>query len=99
MWVGSVEDAIVRVHYSATSEQARRIDNAEIRAALARAGAAVVKVEPDIVREDRVRVAAVTEELAPLDAYDLWKDAQELAPDLALRARARLADHLETVAA
>jgi len=91
------EGCIVRYRFKATAEQARRIDTAVLRAQLQEAGAAVVKVEPDIVREDRARVDGVHADLAPLDAYDLWAAANDVEPELALRARVRLAEHLEAV--
>jgi len=93
-----LDGAIVRLRYTVTAAQARRIDTTALTAALKEAGAHVVKVEPDIVREDRARVDGVHEDLAPLDAYDLWATSGDLDPALALRARVRLAEHLEAVA-
>lgn len=97
--IGGVGEAVVRLRYRATQEQQRRIDIAAIRAALLAEGAHVVKVEPDIVREDRTRVDAVTEDLEPAAAFDLYVEANDIDPDLALRARVRLAEHLEQVTA
>lgn len=93
------DGAIVRVRIRATADQWRRVDVAAITHDLKASGAAVVKVEPDIVREDRARVDGVHAELAPLEAYDLWASASDLDPALASRARVRLAEHLEAVAA
>lgn len=96
--LGSVADAVVRVRYSATEEQARRIDHHEISKALYDAGVhKVFQIAATIERADRARVAGVDEDLAPLAAFDLYTAANELAPDLALRARGRLAEHLEAV--
>jgi len=92
------DGAIVRLRYSATSAQQRRIDTHAITAALKAAGAVSVSIEPDIVREDRARVDGVHADLAPLDAYDLWATSGDLDPALGLRARVRLAEHLEAVA-
>jgi len=98
-WNEQMQDgAIVRVRIRATADQWRRIDVPAITQGLKDSGAAVVKVEPDIVREDRARIQGVTEELAPLEAYDLWAASGDLDPALALRARVRLAEHLEAVA-
>lgn len=97
MWVDALQEAVVRVRYRATRAEQRRIDTAEIRRAILAAGAVSVKVEPEYVREDRVRVDGVHEDLAPLDAYDLYAAANDLEPELALRARVRLAQHLEAV--
>lgn len=78
---GVVDDAIVRVRYTATQAQHRRLDVAALRRTLLDAGAAVVKVSAEIVREDRARVDGVTEELAPLAAFDLWVDANDYPGD------------------
>jgi exonuclease SbcD len=94
----NVMEAVVRVRYRATAEQARRIDQAVLRQALADAGAAAVQMRPEIVREDRVRVAGITDDLDPLVAFDLWAGEQ---PDLSAGMRVRLRDafarDLETV--
>jgi DNA repair protein SbcD/Mre11 len=93
-----VEDAVVRVRYTATEEQARRIDHAEITRALLEAGAhRVWAIEAKVERATRARVE-VAEDLSPLAAFDLYAEASEIAPDLAAAARARLAEHLEAVA-
>ncbi len=71
-----VGEPIVRVRYTATEEQARRIDQHAIRQALLDAGASHVTIEPEIVREDRARVHIDTDTLTELDALGLWLDTQ-----------------------
>jgi hypothetical protein len=74
------DDAVVRVRYTATEEQARRIDHAEITRALMDSGAhKVFAIQPTIVRENRARVEGVTEEIAPLAAVGAWCDANGIA--------------------
>jgi exonuclease SbcD len=91
-----IADSIVRVRYEATSDEARRIDVAQIRTCLRDAGARVVKIEPQIVREQRARVV-MDEQLDELAALEMWLKAVGYAGDHdALRERAR--DLLEAVA-
>lgn len=75
---GRVVDAIARARYTATEEQARRIDHAEITRVLLDAGAHKVFILPEIVRADRARVAGVDEDLEPLAALAMWVDANEV---------------------
>jgi hypothetical protein len=75
-----VTDAVVRVRYRATEEQARRVDHAAIARALMDAGAwKVFAIQPTILRENRARIEGATEDLAPLAALGLWMDANEIA--------------------
>jgi exonuclease SbcD len=74
-----VTDAVVRVRYRATEEQARRVDHAAIARALMDAGAwKVFAIQPTILRENRARIEGATEDLAPLAALGLWMDANEI---------------------
>lgn len=74
-----VTDAVVRVRYRATDEQARRIDQGEIRRALFDAGAHNVwQIHCDPIRENRARAEHVTEDIAPLEAVKAWADANDL---------------------
>lgn len=73
-----IKDAIIRLRYTATEEQQRRIDHAAIKAALLDAGASYVSIEPDIVREDRARVHIETDQLGELDALQLYLDANAI---------------------
>ena len=95
---GTVADAIVRVRYRATSEQQAKIDVSQIRRDLFEAGAAVVKVQPEILRADRARVSGVDESLGELDALDLYVDANAIETGLADRMRARTRGYLEAAA-
>jgi DNA repair exonuclease SbcCD nuclease subunit len=91
-----VAEAIVRVRYTATQEQARRVDNADIRRTLLDAGAARVVVQPDIVREDRARVEGLDEGISELDAVDLYVAAQELDASRGVALRDLTQAYLET---
>lgn len=74
-----VTDAIVRIRYRATEEQARRFDHGAWVRDLYDAGAhKVAGIHADILRENRARVDGATEDLAPLSAVDLWATAQSL---------------------
>lgn len=67
-----IKDAVVRVVYRATEEQAKRLDHGAIIRALEAAGAhQVAGVYPEIIRSERAR-AQVTETTSPLEALDKW---------------------------
>jgi hypothetical protein len=67
----------VKVRYTATADQARRVDHAAIRQALYDAGAhKVYAIEATIERSERARVQ-VDESVGELDALDLWMNAQD----------------------
>lgn len=66
-----LDDAVVRIRYRATEEQARRIEWPKLRPLLDHAYR-VFAITGDIERSDRVRVAGVDEHLEPLEAVDLW---------------------------
>lgn len=95
---GSLQDAIVRVRYRATREEQRHIDAAYVRRTLLDAGAAVVKIQPDIVREQRARVEGVDEQLDELAALELYLAANEVDETLAGRMRDRTRDWLGAAA-
>lgn len=96
---GEIDGAIVRVKYTCTREQQRRIDVNEIRAALFSAGAARVTFEADIVREQRARVEGLDAQLDATGALDLYLAAQEWDDDeRRVRVRAAAVEVLETVA-
>lgn len=94
---GIPDDAIVRVRYTATEEQARRIDQATLRQALLDAGAWRVTIRPEIVRESRARVQIETETLTELDALDLWITANGVNGGRAGALRELTARYLETL--
>ena len=74
------EGGIYRVRYTASEEQARRISQHEIRAALIAAGAAAVTFDPTILRATRARGEGITQAATLLDQVDLYLDANPL-PD------------------
>ena len=75
--------AIVRVRYSATEEQHRRIDHAAITAALYEAGAyKVTGIHPTIERAARARVDGMDETMDERQALDAWLMANGYAEEL-----------------
>lgn len=76
---GIVDDAVVRVRYSGTEEQARRVDHSAVTAALLDAGAhKVYAIQPTILRQNRVRVEGLDEDLGPMQAVGMWTAAEGL---------------------
>lgn len=73
----AVEGALVRVRYTATEEQAQRIDIAAIRRSLHACGAFKVVFRPTIVRAARARVEEMHEGLDETAAFELWLATQE----------------------
>lgn len=72
-----LEGAVVRVRYRATPEQAQHVDHERIRRALLDAGVwRMYQIQPDIVRADRARVEGLTEDVGPMEAFDLWIETQ-----------------------
>jgi exonuclease SbcD len=101
-WTSIVDGAVVRVKYTATEEEARSIDEGQLRKALYAAGAhRVWQIKADVDRQSRARVAAMTTSLSPLAAWDQWWTAQhpDEAPDVRVACRARAARILNEVAA
>ena len=81
-------DAVVRLRYRCREEQQRRIDLPAIKKLIADAGAhKLYQVAPEIVREDRARVAGVDENLSPQEALRAWVEANGLSEDQAARLR------------
>jgi DNA repair exonuclease SbcCD nuclease subunit len=80
-----LDDAVVKIRYRATEEQARRIDWPKLRTLLDGCHK-VFAITGDIVRSERARVDGMDEDIAPLVAVEAWCDANEI-PD-----RAPLAD-------
>jgi hypothetical protein len=73
-----LDDAVVKVRYRATEEQARRIDWPKLRTLLDDCHK-VFAITGDIVRAERSRVDGMDEDLPPLVAVDAWCDANEIA--------------------
>lgn len=82
----------VRVRFTATEEQAQRIDHEGIRRTLEEAGAAAVKIEPQIIRETRARVEALTTAMSPVEALVAYCEANEVGPETQHRMVGRLQD-------
>lgn len=99
----SADGAVLRLRYTVTAEEARRIDQRELRQALLDAGAWKVVVQPQIVREERARVEGMDESLSELQALDAYiashfaaqMPSDEEALALAERMRDRTKDYLE----
>mgnify|MGYP001608007124 CR=1 FL=1 len=67
--------AYVKLRYSATEDQARRIDQAAVRASLEEAGAYRVFIEPTISRAHRERGAAIDSEGTRIDQLAAYLEA------------------------
>lgn len=74
----NVDGALVRVRYTATTEQVRHLDLAAIRAQLHATGAHAVQVDAHIVRADRARVEGLDDSMSELDAVDEWVRVNEI---------------------
>lgn len=94
-----VGDAIVKLRVCGTRAALRRLDFADVRAALVDAGAHTVKIETETIREDRARVAGVTGDLEPLEAFDAWVAAAEIGDAITAAAREQMQADLEAVGA
>lgn len=69
-------DATVRVRYTASEEQHRRVNVPVLKHAILRAGAhKLYSVEPTILRADRERVKGLDETAEPAAALDAWCEA------------------------
>lgn len=78
-WNENVENAVVRARYTGTEGQARRIDHSALTAALLDAGAhRVYAIQPTILRQNRVRVEGLDEDLDPMQAVGMWTAAEGL---------------------
>lgn len=91
-----LDEPIIRARYTATGEESRRLDHAKIRQTLIDQGAAAVRIQPDIVREDRRRVEGIDETLEPLEALGMWVGTQTDVPvDVAIALKDRCRRYLE----
>lgn len=72
----AMDEALVRIRYEATEEEARKIDQAAIRRSLLACGAVKVFFKPTIVRAQRARVEEMREDVSDVDALDLWISSQ-----------------------
>ncbi len=92
-----VSGDIVRVRYTATEEEARRIDHEAIRRAYMEGPTqpSRITIEPTIIRKERARAQQISEELSPVDALAEYCDANDVEPDRALAMLARLKEWSE----
>lgn len=67
--------ARTKIRYTATAEQARRIDQRKLIEAALDAGAYTVKPEPTIVKAQRARVAGLDENVDDERAFELYCDS------------------------
>ena len=91
-----VANAIVKIRYTATAEQAKRIDQRKLRDALYAAGARkVYAIEADVQRETRARDRSLDTSLTELEALDRWAEADGTPPAMQARMRETLAGWIE----
>ncbi len=89
------DGAIVRVRYTASEDEARRIDHEQLRRTLIEEGASKVTIEPTIIRKERARAQQISESLSPVDALAEFCEANDVEPDRALAMLARLKEWSE----
>jgi exonuclease SbcD len=95
-----IDDAVVRIRYKATPDQARRVDVAALKKLCMDAGASkVYSVQAAIERGERARVEGVDENLGELVAVDKWTDANEIPSGQAGRLIEITSRYLEEIAA
>lgn len=93
-----VREAVLRIRYDATREQAARIDHARLRQALLDGGAhQVYSVEARLARAERARLEVDTES-DPVQAVVAWCAANVDDADLGTRAVTKTADYLSEAA-
>lgn len=92
-------DAVVRIRYRATAEQARRVDHAALRGLVADAGASkLYAIQPEIVRSERARVEGVDENLSEREALIRWTEANGIGGPQEEALDSLTADYLEALA-
>ena len=95
-----IEDAVLRIRYRCTSEQARKVDVAAIRNLCADDGVSkIYSIQAQVEREDRVRAEGLDENLTTLDALEVYVKSEGLAPEKADALRRQTALYLEEVGA
>jgi DNA repair exonuclease SbcCD nuclease subunit len=92
---GDVKGAVVRVRYTVTEDEARKVDQAAIRRDLLALGAAKVVLRPTVERSVRARVTEMHEDMTEAAALELWLSSQGIN---GTQADALRAAHLEYVA-
>ncbi len=92
----NLSGAIVKLRYTATAEQAKRIDQRKLRDALYAAGAhKVFAIEAVVERETRARDRSLDTSLTELEALDRWMEADGQPPAMQARMRETLATWIE----
>ena len=75
-------DASVRLRYTASEEQHRRVDTQALRKLIMDAGAhKIYAIDPTIIRADRARAQGVDETLAPMEALVAWATQNDLSAE------------------
>jgi DNA repair protein SbcD/Mre11 len=93
-------DAVVRLRYRATAEQARRVDHAALRGLLTDAGVSkLYSIAPEIVRSDRARVEGVDETMDAHEALIAWTQSQGIGGEVEERLEQLQNRYLEEVVA
>lgn len=89
-----VENAVVRVRYTCSEEQRRRIDHREIEQQLYNLGAhRVYSIEATVQREVRARVKQATLDVEPAEALEQWIEYQAIEPPRAEKMRVEAAGY------
>lgn len=89
-------EAVIRLRYTASGEQAKRIDHEAIRRALLEAGVhRIYAIQAEIIREDRARVAGVDESMDELEALQMYVSAQGMRHEMAEQVGERTARYLQ----
>lgn len=95
-----VSGAIVRLRYTATSEQTRRIDTHVLSLILTEDGAHVVKLDPHTVHESRARVTVERpDEITEAEWLEQWFEQTDTPEDARADMRAVFAGYREGAAA
>lgn len=89
-------DAVVRIRYKATAEQARRVDQGALRELVMNAGThKLYAIQAEVTRSDRARVAGVDESLDVEAALDRWLTSEGVDESQAEALRVLTARYLE----
>lgn len=92
-----LDDAIVRIRYTATEEQHRRVDAGALRKLAADAGAhKVFAIEPTIIRADRARVPGIDRGLDAGEALTAWCEANTVPAETAQSLQEILSESRQT---
>lgn len=84
----------VKLRYSCTAEEARRLDTAALRQALLNLGAYIATIDPNIESHVRARAENLDETVSDIDALEQWLDTQGVNSGRTPALRALHADYL-----